>query len=335
MADNKTCLYELPAKKCKKCHSMPSSGLQCINCGILMHPGCIKYYNDIVKIDESRIRCCGSKQSVINLENTSDCEEDLNSSIGTVVEVNDIVMNEKIISDLSRENEILLKENTLLKKLIAEMEDKNMLLLFKISVLEKDTINNVCDSKHNVEIKQGENEEIPTIINDNKTPDVEVRPDIGKDQSLLPSKQDINNRNFPPVKSAENENRNMVRTNNSNKDAFRSTKGTISTKIIKGTRDATGGQNALCGIKPRVWLHIGKTQLGTTPAMIEKHLKQMFPGRSFIIDELKQRGEATGVSFRVGGDLDLVDDLYNGENWPSGITVRRFFFRRYTGNKVH
>lgn len=91
MAESKTCSYELPVKKCKKCHKMPSTGLKCINCGTLMHPGCIKYFSGIVKIDESRIRCCKLKQSAVNLKNTSDSEEDLNSSIKTVVEIKDIV----------------------------------------------------------------------------------------------------------------------------------------------------------------------------------------------------------------------------------------------------
>lgn len=92
------------------------------------------------------------------------------------------------------------------------------------------------------------------------------------------------------------QNRRTSKINNSNnKDPLRSSKNTITTKIIKGTRETTKGQSAFCATKQRVWLHIGKTQLGTTSAIIENHLKQLFPGRSSIIDELKQKAEATSI----------------------------------------
>lgn len=54
-----------------------------------MHPSCIAYYKYIVKIDENRIKCCESKQSVVNQKN--DSEDDLNSSFETFVDENDVV----------------------------------------------------------------------------------------------------------------------------------------------------------------------------------------------------------------------------------------------------
>lgn len=163
------------------------------------------------------------------------------------------------------------------------------------------------------------------IINDNTTPEC---CDIREVNSSLTQNQDMNNR---LKKTGGNQNRSTAKINNSNKDTSRNNRSTISTKIIKGTRETTEEHNTLCGIKQRVWLHIGKIQLGTASEVIEKHLKQCFPGRSFIIDELKQRAGGTSMSFKVGGDLDLIDDLYDGGNWPSGVTVRRFFFQRYAG----
>lgn len=49
------------------------------------------------------------------------------------------------------------------------MEDKNRLLLFMIGVLEKDAGIAVCGSKFNTEFKQGKNEDITMIMNNNKT----------------------------------------------------------------------------------------------------------------------------------------------------------------------
>lgn len=60
--------------------------------------------------------------------------------------------------------------------------------------------------------------------------------------------------------------------------------------------------------------------------MIREHLNQLFSGRSFIIEEQKLREGASSKSFKIGGDLDLKDALYDGNNWPIGVTIRRFTF---------
>lgn len=103
-----------------------------------MHPGCIKYYSDIVKIDETHIKCC--EFSTLNSnQKVSDRIIDLNSSTETIINVGEQEnLKSKVVKDLSRQNEILVNENKLLRRLISEMEDKNKLLTFKIEVLERD-----------------------------------------------------------------------------------------------------------------------------------------------------------------------------------------------------
>uniref|UniRef100_A0A1Y1LQ03 Uncharacterized protein n=1 Tax=Photinus pyralis TaxID=7054 RepID=A0A1Y1LQ03_PHOPY len=52
-----------PTKKCKKCKIVPANGVKCINCGSAMHPGCVKYYSNITKIDDKHINCCGDNDA--------------------------------------------------------------------------------------------------------------------------------------------------------------------------------------------------------------------------------------------------------------------------------
>lgn len=74
-----------------------------------MHLGCLKYYNDIVKIYETHIKCCGVQEHKTNLE--SETVEDLNSSTKTVIDAN--VLNESsesMMSKMTSENERLSSE---------------------------------------------------------------------------------------------------------------------------------------------------------------------------------------------------------------------------------
>lgn len=41
-----------------------------------------------------------------------------------------------------------------------------------------------------------------------------------------------------------------------------------------------------------------------------------------------EEGRYKNLSFNVSADLDLLDQLYEGENWPRSITVKRFNFFR-------
>lgn len=100
---------------------------------------------------------------------------------------------------------------------------------------------------------------------------------------------------------------------------------------ITGTRSKPEDdkQKTFTGLKQRIWLHVGRVELNTTPEMIKKHLSQLFPGRSFVIEQQNMREGATSMSFKVGGEVDLKEELYDCNNWPSGVTIRRFdFFRR-------
>lgn len=99
-------------------------------------------------------------------------------------------------------------------------------------------------------------------------------------------------------------------------------------KFIKGTRQTQTDPDAFSGTEQRIWVHVGRVQLHTTEEAIKKHLELVFPGRNFIIERLSARQDAKSLSFKIGGDFDLKEKLYMSENWPNGVTIRRFTFFR-------
>ncbi|XP_044766826.1 uncharacterized protein LOC123322842 [Coccinella septempunctata] len=198
------------------------------------------------------------------------------------------------------------------------MEDKNNLLLFKISVLERDTTQKVCSNSSHVKITKriANKPELKSLSGNaqKKSPDATLPPEDVKAGSTTPCRlinKSAVNRNINISNSA-----NLVHSINekdANVDQGRP-------RCVRGTRQTTGRQNCFSSSKQRVWLHIGKVEVGTTPDMILDHLKDQFPERKFIVEALPVKPEATSVSFKVGGDRDLIEDLYSGDNWPSGIT---------------
>lgn len=88
---------------------------------------------------------------------------------------------------------------------------------------------------------------------------------------------------------------------------------------------------SFAAVTKRAWLHIGRVRPGVTCEHIRNHLCLKFPGEDFLIDKIKDVNEnSSSVSFRIGADFGLLDDLNKPETWPVGVVVKRFrFFRRY------
>lgn len=82
------------------------------------------------------------------------------------------------------------------------------------------------------------------------------------------------------------------------------------------------------GAVKRLWLHVGKVTIGTQVSQIEKYLNKKFPDNKFTVDELPLHPEAKTMSFKVGADFSLLEDLYNGAVWPKGVMIQKFKFRK-------
>lgn len=105
-------------------------------------------------------------------------------------------------------------------------------------------------------------------------------------------------------------------------------------KVIVGSKEAssmTSKTSEFSAAVSKAWLHIGKVGKGTSEQIVLQHLKTNFPNESFTVEALPVRDDANSVSFKVGADMRLLNELTKPEIWPKGVTVKRFrFFRQKT-----
>lgn len=99
--------------------------------------------------------------------------------------------------------------------------------------------------------------------------------------------------------------------------------------VVKGSGSSVSLSSAsFASAARRIWLSVSKVKIGTSVNDISTYLKDKYPGHVFTVELQPKRPEATSLAFKVGADPDLYNNLYNGENWPSGIIIKRFSFRR-------
>lgn len=97
--------------------------------------------------------------------------------------------------------------------------------------------------------------------------------------------------------------------------------------IIKGTESTSTFE----GAKRMAWIYVGRASLETTEDTVLKHLENKFPNKRFSVEKLPQKETAKSRAFKVGANMEMIEQLYRGENWPRDTTVRRFRFFRPQG----
>ena len=76
----------------------------------------------------------------------------------------------------------------------------------------------------------------------------------------------------------------------------------------------------------RAWLYVGKVKPDTTPVQVETYLKEKYPVYESQVTALPKREEASSVSFKVGADSELMEQLYKSDNWPAGMVIKKSTF---------
>lgn len=334
-------------KKCKKCHSVPVSGLTCVVCGGSMHPGCIKYYPDIVRLDLNTIKCCsglpGAKATGnhgAHIDNNILVDDELNCSSDSAETVIDLEQSEGsnkiMIDDLVSENDRLRIENALLRKLVSEMDDKNQLLIFKINTLENADHTTNRSLLSNAQAAPSSRSMSPVGINLNMknsathSCSTAERDDNSKNtkNTLVPSRKGQR-----PAKPNNNKNKNHLVIGDSNLNfsgvdatsgqarvADRSTSNKRNRVVIGLNKEATIRAAPKLG-----HLHVYRLSSDTSEEMLSAFLRRSAPNINFSCQKLTRRDE-TSASFKVSFPIADVDKVYNGSIWPDGSAVKRFFF---------
>uniref|UniRef100_A0A1Y1NJF7 Uncharacterized protein n=1 Tax=Photinus pyralis TaxID=7054 RepID=A0A1Y1NJF7_PHOPY len=99
--------------------------------------------------------------------------------------------------------------------------------------------------------------------------------------------------------------------------------------LVIGKAEPSLNGPGFCAIQKRAWLYVGRVALGTENSKIKNYLTEKFPNSQFEVEQLPKRDDARSIAFKVGADIELIDELYKGENWPAGVFIKQFrFFRR-------
>lgn len=124
--------------------------------------------------------------------------------------------------------------------------------------------------------------------------------------------------------------RGNTRINQERTDIIQSSTSTHSSAtphVVKGSGSGDS-TTSFASAARRIWLSVSRVKIGTSVNDISAYLEGKYPGYVFTVELQPKRPEATSLAFKVSADPNLYNDLYKGENWPNGIYVKRFSFRR-------
>lgn len=94
----------------------------------------------------------------------------------------------------------------------------------------------------------------------------------------------------------------------------------------------TGKQSKsnLTAVDRKGWIYIGRVTPGTGIQGMREHIDVMFPKQEFIIEKLPKWKNGNTEAFKIGFSHDLLDEVYNSDNWPKGSLIKKYTFFRDT-----
>jgi hypothetical protein len=111
-------------------------------------------------------------------------------------------------------------------------------------------------------------------------------------------------------------------------------KETSRNKKVVGKAPINEKSSLLGSNKPQLWLHIYKCKHDTTEENILSYLSNKLPNTTFEVKQLKKNTNSTSFRVNTAYDVQLINELYNENFWPLGVSVQRFkFFRTASSNE--
>lgn len=78
-------------------------------------------------------------------------------------------------------------------------------------------------------------------------------------------------------------------------------------------------------------LYVSRVDVRVEEADVVAYLVEKFPGGTLTAERLSRRDEAGSVTFKVGADMGILDELIRPETWSKGVLVKRLFL--FSGQK--
>lgn len=306
--------------KCKVCGKKAVNGVTCCKCGFMLHFKCANIpLNKETHAEKWVCTICASKESL------EDSFHEISSEDLSQVEI-----------------KFILSENKLLKKLLQEMEEKNVLLKEKIKYLTsyensppEDSINEpVKKVKTNNTIVSNQTVQRP-VLSVNKPVSSVTKESRDDNKTSLPTHENV------PVRSvANNINKNItlntftnvtkesldniaVKDNSDNFQLVINKRRKKKATSVVGSNDMSDGLQAA---PKKAWLFIGKLLTNTTEDQLLNYVKKKIPNEEFSCTKITT--SSTSSCFKLGAGYHLRQQLENPEFWPRGVIVRQYIFRR-------
>lgn len=260
-------------------------------------------------------------------DNEDNCEVNITEAIKSAFEdesfkiiIKQIVQSEvhslnKTISTLRDEVKVLQESNKDLIRLLTSGECLNRLEIINQNLQNTNATNWPTLHSTNINSKKKD-------VYKKKEPAPVIRPTpkkIADKQQSVPNIENVdNNRN------GYNNEQNFYAARRTDKRYKQKPK----SKIVFGSGSLNSTKSGFSAVVRKTWIYVGRASPGTSEDNMRALLAEKFPKRDFIIEKLPKWKDGTTESFKVGVDIDLVDDIFNSENWPSGTLIKKYKFFR-------
>lgn len=325
---------EKDARRFKCCARKVCRAYFCINCDEIYHGSCAKRKN-IKFLSRSRVLCCDLPPKSLTTNSRVEKEESIRIKCENDKLKNEIVLLNKLISEMSDKNSIL-KEN-------------NLLLAQKIQNLEKDKKGKQDDGSHKkakIDTKlpsysqaaksgiDSSNAPITSTVGQSSQAHAEKRSDQ-RQLNLNSHSRNLTNSNpqqvIIPAEFVKNAINNAVAKTNVDSEGFSTVsyrRGTSRNRTLRGSSLVNFDQDFIPAKEARMWFYVGKAAQSVNNEIIGDYISKKLsaPKESIVIEQLKTVGKTN--SFKVGVELKYYETMNSSTFWPAGIHFRRFNFAR-------
>lgn len=323
-------------KAFKCCKTKLASVVVCVNCGDLYHRSCLER-KTATSIADTRFECCESK------------------------------ITSKNKNPKNGDNDQLIIENDLLRRLNKEMEDKNNLLYENKRFLEEKVsfyINEIKKYQQKLAIQEANTDpKLPSKTKTYSEAAMRQRQNVRNTgtihkvmQNKVQKNNDAMNRNISKVSTTPQENRAQLSATEEEEEAHeteaegtetennnggyvyvesrkqrRKNNANVKQRYRKNTKIGEGEKtDEMAATEKRVWLFISRIKRHVTADNVKAYMaKQLDQGvQDFIVRELPT-GEQRNKCFMVGADYHHRDEMYKATFWPAGVGFKRFDFQLY------
>lgn len=281
------------SKYCNVCNRKVVNDITCGQCNRAFHPKCVNFEGD------------SENQEIWLCEN---CE----------VIPDEVASEDFSGADPNMQIKFLLREKQLMARLLQEMQEKNIFLTEKVTLLEKELV------KSKGSTCTAEKVAAPVV----QTPSYASRAKINKQVKMADTvinTDKVNNKN-----GDGNPHKTETLESHKPEEPFHEVMSKKKKrKLLKSIVGTSSKPNDFTAAPKKSWLFVGKVQNNIRPEQITNYLKEKFPGH-FECTLIKNNGYS--ACFRVSVPFELRDKLEVADIWPKGIFVRRYIFRRGARN---